>query len=72
MRLSMTDCRHKILSNYSYSPILWTTFLPAVMALAATPWITFGWPTLSSEGTREDKGQFGSERPSFALFSKYL
>ena len=32
----------------------------------------FGWPMLPSGGTHEDKGPFGSGRPSFALFSKYL
>ena len=32
------------------------------------PWISLplGWPMLSSKGTCEDKGPFGSERPSFA------
>ena len=39
---------------------------------SAIPWILFGSPTLLSKGKREDKGPFGSGRPSFALFSKYL
>ena len=39
---------------------------------SAIPRIPFIWPTPSSEGTREDKGPFGSEGASFALFSKYL
>ena len=74
----MTSYRHKMLSCYSYLPILYgPRFLPSDAAdsagsYSASPWIPLGWPTLSSEGTCEDKGPFVSGRPSFALFSKYL
>ena len=75
MSLSMTGYRDKTLSNYSYLPIVWTTFLSfrccvvptqQIASYFAVPWIPFRWPTLTSEGTREDKGAFASGGPSFA------
>jgi len=56
-----------------YGPLSFTLdAADSAESYSAIPQILFGCPTLLSKSTHEDKGPFGSGRPSFALFSKYL
>ena len=59
------------MDHFSFHQMLLTQQI--AIATPRSPRISFvGWPMPSSENTREDKGPFGSGRPSFTPFSKYL